>query len=142
MLKKDDKKRRLEDGIEPPESKIGPNTKFKGTISGYDSIRISGKFNGKINSEQMVKIDKGGKVVGTINSTNVIVEGEIKGDIKSAENVEIRSEGRVIGNINTNKIAIAEGSFFQGEILMPGKEDKPLSFIEKRGGEDQQEGQD
>lgn len=141
MQKKDDKKRRLEDKVGPPESVIAPNTKFKGTIKGYDSVRISGLFNGKINCEQLVKIDKGGKVVGTINSAGVIIEGEIKGDIISAEHVEIRSEGHVIGNITTNKIAVAEGSFFQGEIQMPGKEDKPFSFIEKRNSGDQHNNQ-
>lgn len=142
MHKKDDKKRRLEDKMGPPESIIAPNTKFKGTIKGHDSVCISGHFDGKINCEQLVKIDKGGKIVGTINSTYVIVEGELKGNVSSAKHVEIRSEGRIIGNINTEQIAIAEGSFFQGEIQMPEREDKTVSFVEKRISRAKQDNQD
>jgi cytoskeletal protein CcmA (bactofilin family) len=136
MPKKEEKRRRLEDKIGPIESVIASNTKFKGKINAQDNVLISGKFSGDIQCEQLVKIDSGGKVKGTVSSTYIIIEGELKGDIQSAEHVEIRQGGRVIGNINTAEIAIAEGSFIQGEIKMPDKESKPLSFVEKRGSEE------
>jgi len=139
MPKKEEKKRRLEDKIGPIESVIASNTKFKGKINAQDSVLISGKFNGDIQCEQLVKIDSDGKIKGTINSIYIIIEGELKGDIQSAEHVEIRQGGRVIGNINTSEIAIAEGSFIQGEIKMPDREAKPLSFVEKRGSEEPEE---
>jgi len=132
MQKKDDKKRRREDNIGPTESVISPNTRFKGKISGDDIVRISGHFEGDIKCEQLVKIDIGGIVVGTISSNCVIIEGELNGNIDSAKHVEIRSEGRAIGNITTDEIAIAEGSFVRGEINMPEKNKKVVSFIEKR----------
>jgi len=119
MPKKEEKKRRLEDKIGPIESVIASNTKFKGKINAQDSVLISGKFNGDIQCEQLVKIDSDGKIKGT--------------------HVEIRQGGRVIGNINTSEIAIAEGSFIQGEIKMPDREAKPLSFVEKRGSEEPEE---
>jgi cytoskeletal protein CcmA (bactofilin family) len=114
MPKKEEKRRRLEDKIGPIESVIASNTKFKGKINAQDNVLISGKFSGDIQCEQLVKIDSGGKVKGTVSSTYIIIEGELKGDIQSAEHVEIRQGGRVIGNINTAEIAIAEGSFIQG----------------------------
>lgn len=135
MNKKEDKKRRLEDKIGPIETIIAPNTKLKGKIRGKDSIRIAGRFEGDIKCEQLVKIEQGGKLSGTIISNCVIIEGELKGNIDSAEHVEIRTDGRVVGNIITNQIAIAEGSFIQGEIRMPEKEDQPISFVEKRNSE-------
>ncbi len=132
MNKKEEKKRRLEDKIGPIETVIAPNTKFKGKIKGEDNIRIAGRFEGDVKCDQLVRIEKGGKLSGSIVSTYVIIEGELKGNIDSAEHVEIRIDGRVIGNINTSQIAIAEGSFIQGEIRMPEKENKPYSFVEKR----------
>ena len=132
MPKKEEKKRYLEDKIGPIESVIASNTKFKGEINAQDSVLISGKFNGNIQCEQLVKIDSEGKMKGTINSIYIIIEGELKGDIQSAEHVEIRQGGRVIGNINTAEIAIAEGSFIQGEIKMPHREAKPHSFVGKK----------
>jgi len=139
MQKKDDKKRRLEDKVGPAESVISPNTRFKGKISGDDTVRIAGHFEGEINCEQLVKIDIGGIVVGTISSNCVIIKGELNGNIDSAKHVEIRSEGRAIGNITTDEIAIAEGSFVRGEINMPEKGKKPVSFEEKRGIKDKRD---
>jgi cytoskeletal protein CcmA (bactofilin family) len=50
MLGKDDKKRGLEDKAGPTESVVAPSAKFTGTISGPDSLRVSGKFEGEIDS--------------------------------------------------------------------------------------------
>lgn len=139
MPKREDKQRRLEDRIGPIESVIAANTKFRGKINSEDSVQISGNFRGDIKCEQLVKINSGGKIKGTISSTYVIIEGELNGNVEIADYVEIRPDGRVIGNINTSEIAIAEGSFIQGEIKMPDKEDEPLNFVEKRGDDEPEE---
>jgi cytoskeletal protein CcmA (bactofilin family) len=124
MRKRDDKKRKLIDKEFPTESIIAQDTKIKGTIIRTYSIRISGHFEGKINSERHVMVDKGARIEGTIRAPHIIIEGELNGNVESAELVELGSECRMIGNINTDKIAIAEGSFFQGEIKMPKRKEK------------------
>ena len=133
MPKKEEKQRRLEDRLGPIESVIADNTTFKGKISAHDSVQISGNLKGDVQSEQLVKIAEGGKVKGTIESTYVIIEGELNGDVASADYVEIRADARVVGNINSMNIAIAEGSFIQGEIKTPDRKGRPVSFVEKRG---------
>lgn len=139
MTKKEEKKRRFEDKIGPIDSVIAVNTTFKGKISGQDSVEIAGHFRGDINCEKLVKIAEGGKIKGKINSTYVIIEGELDGNIESADYVELRDDAHVVGNINTVNIAIAEGSFIQGEIKTPEKDISPISFVEKRGNEEHQE---
>jgi len=69
-------------------------------------------------------VDKGARIEGTIRAPHIIIEGELNGNVESAEFVELRSECRMIGNINTDKIAIAEGSFFQGDIKMSERKEK------------------
>ncbi|NQT80038.1 MAG: polymer-forming cytoskeletal protein [Candidatus Aminicenantes bacterium] len=137
MSKKEEKKRRREDKAIPSESVIASNTRFKGNINADDTVRIAGHLEGDIQCEQLVRIDIGGIVVGTINSALVIIEGELNGNIESAKQVEIRSEGRAIGNIKTDELAIAEGSYIRGEINMSEKGKKPVSFVEKRDSGDQ-----
>jgi cytoskeletal protein CcmA (bactofilin family) len=80
----------------------------------------------------MIWIEKGGNIKGEIDSRHVIIEGRLEGNIKGAEHVEIRDEAQVTGNIQTQKIAMAEGSFFKGEIQMPRQDDQPSQFVEKR----------
>jgi len=138
MKKKEDKKRRVEDKTGSILSIIAPSTKFKGTLSGSDSLLIAGHFKGDIKCEGLVRVDREGRIQGTINSPYVIVEGEINGDIMSAEHVELRAGARVIGNINTVKIVMAEGCIVQGEVKTPREGDKPFVFVEKRKSENQQ----
>jgi len=142
MKKKEDKQRRLEDKTGSILSIIAPSTKFKGTLSGSDSLLIAGHFKGDIKCEGLVRVDREGRIQGTINSPYVIVEGEINGDIMSAEHVELRAGARVVGNINTVKIVMAEGCIVQGEVQTPREGDKPFVFVEKRKGENQQDNQD
>jgi cytoskeletal protein CcmA (bactofilin family) len=132
MYGKEDKKRRMEDMAGPVTSVIAPNSIFKGTLQGEETVIISGRFEGEVKSRELVRIDKTGKVEGPVESPNVIIEGELIGDIKSADHVELRAESRITGNVMTRKIAIAEGCIFKGEIQMPSKSDRPLSFVEKR----------
>lgn len=139
MKKKEDKQRRVEDKTGSILSIIAPSTKFKGTLSGSDSLLIAGHFKGEIKCESLVRIDREGRIQGIINSPYVIVEGEINGDIMSAEHVELRAGARVIGNINTVKIVMAEGCILQGEVRMPKEGDKPFIFVEKRKGENNQD---
>ena len=134
MKKKDTKKSSLVEKVGSTESIVAPGTKFKGTIKGPDSVRISGHFEGKISCGRVVWVEKEGRVEGTINSPFVIIEGEIRGDIEGAEHVELRAEGRVFGNIYTDLIAIAEGGSFNGEIQMPRRKEKPTSLVERRIG--------
>ncbi|NIM57473.1 MAG: hypothetical protein GTO16_00820 [Candidatus Aminicenantes bacterium] len=139
MKKKEDKQRRVEDKTGSILSIIAPSTKFKGTLRGSDSVLIAGHFKGEIKCESLVRVDKEGRIQGTINSPYVIVEGEINGDIMTAEHVELRAGSRVVGNINTVKIVMAEGCVLQGEVQMPKEGDKPFIFKEKRAGEDNQD---
>ena len=137
MKRKEDKQqRRVEDKTGSILSIIAPSTKFKGTISGSDSVLIAGHLKGEIKCESLVRVDREGRIQGIINSPYVIVEGELNGDIISAEHVELRARARVVGNINTVRIVMAEGCILQGQIQMPKEGDKPFVFVEKRKGED------
>jgi cytoskeletal protein CcmA (bactofilin family) len=126
------KKRRLEDKIGSDESIIAASTQYKGTISGIESVRIAGQVDGNVKSDRLVWIQREGHITGDIDSRHVIIEGKLIGNITGAEHVEIRVEGQATGNIQTQKIAMAEGSFFKGEIHMPREVDKPTHFVEKR----------
>ncbi len=125
-------KRRLEDKYGIITTVIAPNTRFDGMINATEGVQISGYFEGDVISQSLVWIGKTGKVDGNIKCPSVISEGEIVGNIDSAKHVELREECRMIGNISTEKLAIADGCSFEGEIRMLQEEDKPVRFKEKR----------
>jgi len=124
--------RRLEDRVHPNESVIAAQSSFVGRISGQPGARILGRFEGDIQSEALVRAGKSAKIKGNIHSPYVILEGELEGDICSARQVELRTEAKMRGNIETEKLAIADGCFFEGQIRMAAPEAQPVRFTERR----------
>ena len=123
--------RRIEDKVQLTQSVIAPDTSFKGNIKGRDDLIVSGSLEGDIQSSGIVKVHKTGSVKGNINGRFVVFAGKLDGDIEKAEQVEIQPTARINGNITTSRLAIAEGSFLQGEIHMPQKQE-PHRFVDKR----------
>jgi len=95
------------------DSLVGQNTSVKGEIDVKSGVRIDGKFEGKINAEWVV-IGKKAEVKGEINAHEIIIWGKVNGKIFAKNLIEIQHTGFFEGELFTNKLAIAEGGFFQG----------------------------
>jgi cytoskeletal protein CcmA (bactofilin family) len=132
MFTRDSHQRRVDDRAGPIESMIAQETTIQGNLRSAHGIRIMGSVEGDIESRGRAKIEKGGRVQGNITAADVVVNGALEGHIEAAGQVELGPESRMSGNINAAKIAIAEGSFFQGDIKMFRGDDRPVSFVEKR----------
>ena len=127
-----EKYRRLEDRVDPNESRISEQSSFKGNLGGQAGVFILGNIEGDIHSEGLVRAGKTAKIKGDIHSPYVILEGELQGNIVSARQVELRTKARMRGNIETEMLAIADGCFFEGQIRMTTPEATPIRFSERR----------
>lgn len=97
---------------------LGENTSWKGDLTGKGGIRIEGLFEGNINLEGLIIVDRKGRVESElIKAETVIVGGSVRSDIQ-ANRVEIRSTGRVWGNVTTVLFSTEEGAYLRGEIQM------------------------
>jgi cytoskeletal protein CcmA (bactofilin family) len=132
MFTQDSHQRRVDDRAGPIESVIAQETTLQGNLRSAHGIRILGSVEGDIESRGRAKIEKGGGVRGNITAADVIVNGALEGHIEAAGQVELGPESRMAGNIKAARIAVAEGSFFQGDIKMFRGDDRPVSFVEKR----------
>ena len=126
------KTRRLEDRVPDTRSVIAPGTSFKGNISGPHGVFVAGNLEGDIKSGQMVWIAESGEVRGSIQAPYVIVEGRLRGNIRSAQHVELRESSVMNGDIETLQLAVAEGSVYQGKVVMSGGQNQATPFKEKR----------
>ncbi len=107
--------------VDTTETLIASGIQIKGKINGKDKVRISGYFEGNLQCDSMVSIEKKGRVNGTIDARRVVVEGEINGDIESAGHVDIKPEGRLIGNVKDTNFTLAPKSVFDGQATIPRK---------------------
>lgn len=107
---------------------LGEGTSWRGEISGAGGIRIEGLYEGKIDLDGLIIVDRKGRVESDlIKADTVIVSGAVRSDIQ-ANRVEIRSTGRVWGNVKTVRFSTEEGAYLRGKIQMeeePAPSDAP-----------------
>ncbi len=93
---------------------LGDNTDFKGVLVFEGTVRIDGKLEGEISSEDTLVVGEHAIVNAEINVGSIIISGKISGDITAKSRVDIKSTGEVYGNIQTPILTIEEGVVFQG----------------------------
>jgi len=109
---------------------IGKGTEFKGTLKDKESIRIDGKFEGKIQVEGNVIVGQDAVIKADIQAKSISIGGKVTGNVDCQEKVEIFPSGSLEGKVKASDLTIAEGAFFNGECKMipfqERKEEKPV----------------
>ena len=112
---------------------IDQGSEFTGKLSFKDTVRIDGRFEGEISSENTLIIGESGSVHANIHSEIVIISGEVHGDIFANQQITLHKNARVTGNLKTKGLAVDEGAEINGTIEMgSGSGKKPDAKPEPR----------
>jgi len=95
---------------------------FKGEMEFEDTMRIDGKFNGKIMSKNELIVGESAHIEGDIQVGRVAISGTVTGKIVAEQRVEIHRNGKVYCDIETPALVIEEGAIFQGNCQMGDRE--------------------
>jgi cytoskeletal protein CcmA (bactofilin family) len=92
-----------------------PDCKISGTIKFDGTMRIDGKVDGKIIS------DNGELVIGetctakaTINTKSAIIEGRVEGKITASGKVVLKKNAHFIGDLQAKTLVVEKGVVFAG----------------------------
>ncbi len=118
-----------------PETVIGSNTRFQGTLTSDGNIRVDGSVEGDIEVLGNLIVGETGRVIATIKAQNVHVSGAVKGEITAVEQLEISPTGKVWGDITTAALHIEPGGLFRGQSSMTSNIDEPLLLEAPRSAE-------
>ncbi len=91
---------------------------FKGELEFEDTMRIDGKFNGKITSKNELIVGESAQIDGDIHVGRIAISGTVVGKIVAEQRVEIHRNGKVYSDIDTPALIIEEGAIFQGNCVM------------------------
>jgi cytoskeletal protein CcmA (bactofilin family) len=108
------------------ETIIGKSCEIKGGLTSMGGIRVDGKVEGNVISEDSVTVGENAVIKGNIQGTSVIIGGKVSGDVAAKIKLEITPTGKIYGDIKTPKIAMAEGVVFQGTCDMEKDVKEPL----------------
>jgi cytoskeletal protein CcmA (bactofilin family) len=100
------------------ETTLQRGTILDGVLRFKKPLKISGVFEGEIESETLLIIDSSAEVQADVNAKVVIVSGCVTGNITASDRIEILSGGRVRGNLKSARIKIADNVEFEGRCRM------------------------
>ena len=102
-----------------PVAHIGQSVVIKGEMSGREDLTVEGSIEGTIDlREHVLTIGPHGHIKAEIFVKVAIVEGAVNGTITASEKVELRETGSVDGDLVAPHVAIAEGAYFRGRVVM------------------------
>ncbi len=105
---------------------LGEETNFEGKLIFEGTVRIDGKFQGEIHTDDIVIVGESAEVNAEINAGEIVISGTVRGNIFAKESLEIMAPGKVYGSILTPKLMIQEGVIFEGTCRME-KLDVPMN---------------
>ena len=94
---------------------------FRGELEFEDTMRIDGKFNGKIHSKNELIVGESAHIEGDIHVGRIAISGTVVGKIVADTRVEIHRNGKVYSDVDTPALVIEEGAIFQGNCVMGDK---------------------
>ena len=101
-------------------SLLGQGSEFTGKLTFLGTVRIEGKINGEIYSDDTLVVADGGEVRGTVNvGTLVVTGGLVEATVNATQVVEIHPGGHVRGEVTAPEFQIERGAIFQGTSAMP-----------------------
>jgi len=87
-------------------SMLNSSLKAKSDIKGKGSLAIGGEFEGNVDIEDTLYVEKGAKFEGKVKAKNVKISGEFKGEIE-ADVVENTASSDFVGIIKAHKVFLA-----------------------------------
>jgi len=95
---------------------IGEGSIFEGQFYIAGSIRIDGKFEGEIKTDDTLVVGETGKVKTNIHANNVMLAGTLIGDIHARNEVRLSESGKMLGDINAPVVHLSKGVVMKGNI--------------------------
>lgn len=86
------------------------------TIISANKLQVDGDIRGNVHGKQVV-ITEEGSVVGTVCAEAIEVRGGVRGSIR-AVTVKLQASAQVQGDITHQKLSIAEGAEFDGNVRL------------------------
>ena len=102
---------------------------FRGELEFEDTMRIDGKFNGKIHSKNELIVGESAHIEGDIHVGRIAISGTVVGKIVADTRVEIHRNGKVYSDVDTPALIIEEGAIFQGNCVMGDKKGGNVASI-------------
>jgi cytoskeletal protein CcmA (bactofilin family) len=110
------------------------DAEIKGTIKFGEALRIDGKFEGELITDNgELTVGKTGNVKANVKVRSAVIEGRVNGNIKASDKVELKQKAQLIGDLQAKTLVIEEGVVFVGQCNVNPEGTKIESQSYKKG---------
>lgn len=110
-------------------STIGEGSVFEGKFYISGSLRIDGKFEGEIKTDEELVVGETGKVKTDIAAKSVVVAGTVIGNIAARSEVRLLETGKVLGDISAPSVVLQKGVVVSGTFNITGGHKKDAKKV-------------
>lgn len=110
-------------------STIGEGSVFEGKFYINGSLKIDGKFEGEIKTDEELVVGETGKVKTNIEAKSVVIAGVVIGNIKAFHEVRLMETAKVLGDIEAPNVSVQKGVVVTGSINITGQYKKDIRKV-------------
>ena len=115
----------------PIKAYLGSDALFKGTLDFEGTVRIDGKFEGTVNTNDTLVIGETGDIQAEVEVGTLVCKGKLKGNVVASKQIEMHAASRITGNVRTPALNIELGAVLDGHLNMTGREQEKIINLVK-----------
>ena len=117
----------------PIKAYLGSDALFKGTLSFEGTVRIDGRFEGAVQTNDTLVIGETGDMQADIDVGILVCKGKLKGTVVASKKIEMHPASKITGNVKTPAMSIELGAVLDGQLNMTGREsDKIIELVKEK----------
>ena len=110
----------------PIKAYLGTAALFKGTLSFEGTVRIDGKFEGQVNTNDTLVIGETGDMKADVKVGTLVCKGQLHGAVVASKKIEMHPASKITGGIQTPALSIELGAVLDGHLNMTKPESKKI----------------
>jgi cytoskeletal protein CcmA (bactofilin family) len=99
-------------------SLVGAGLIVEGEFTSDEPVVVEGTLRGTLTTAEAISVSGDGIVEADLQALSVIVAGQVTGNVSASARVDIQAGGRLIGDVKANRLTIADGASFRGNVDM------------------------
>ena len=117
----------------PIKAYLGSDALFKGTLSFEGTVRIDGRFEGTVQTNDTLVIGETGDMQADIDVGILVCKGKLKGTVVASKKIEMHPASKIAGNVKTPAMSMELGAVLDGQLNMTGREsDKIIELVKEK----------
>ena len=125
----------LKKGDDQLKAYMGEDAVFNGSLTFEGTVRIDGRFEGQVITEDTLIVGEAGRLIADINAGTVVCKGKIEGTVTATDRIELHSTGQIVGAIKAKVLQVEVGGVLDGQCDMSGQGDKIVELRKNAGAE-------